>query len=123
MRHFAQRVLQERGYRVLAFADPGLALEAATRDPAAYDALVTDVIMPAISGPALAERIASDPPGAAGPLHVRLRGRHAPGRAPRRPLAKPFSSGDLADAVAALFGSGGLNAATSPGSRSSPVSR
>ena len=106
VRHFAQRVLQGRGYRVLAFADPGLALEAATRDPASYDALVTDVIMPAISGPALAERIASVHPG----LPVLFMSGYGAGTLPAgapRPLAKPFSSGDLADAVAALFGRAG----------------
>ena len=103
VRHFAQRVLEERGYRVLAFDDPGLALEAATRDPASYDALVTDVIMPAISGPALAERVAAVHPG----LPVLFMSGYEAGELPEgapRPLAKPFSSGDLAGAVAALFG-------------------
>ena len=103
VRLFAQRALQEHGYRVLAFADPGLALEAAIRDPSTFDALVTDVVMPAISGPALAERIASVRPG----LPVLFMSGYEAGTLPAgapAPLAKPFSALDLADAVGALFG-------------------
>ena len=57
VRQFAQRVLEGHGYLVRAFGDPVAALEEATRDPGSYDALVTDVVMPALRGPALAERI------------------------------------------------------------------
>ena len=49
VRLFAQRVLQDYGYRVLAFADPGVALDAVIGDPGAFDALVTDVVMPTIA--------------------------------------------------------------------------
>lgn len=57
MRLFARHVLQEPGHKVAAFAEPGFALEAAIADPTRFDALVTDIVMPAMSGPALAERI------------------------------------------------------------------
>lgn len=102
VRIFAQRVLDDHGYRVLAFGDPGVALDAAISDPGAFDALVTDVVMPTMSGPTLAERIAAIRPD----LPVLFMSGHGgnvlPAGAPP-PLAKPFSAGDLADAVGALF--------------------
>jgi CheY-like chemotaxis protein len=102
VRLFAQRVLQQHGYRVLAFGDPVVALDAAIRDPTSYDALVTDVIMPVLSGPTLAERITATRPG----LPVLFMSGYEAGALPAGappPLAKPFSSRDLADAVGALF--------------------
>ena len=103
VRIFAQRVLDDHGYRVLAFGDPAVALDAAISDPGAFDALVTDVVMPTMSGPTLAERIAAIRPD----LPVLFMSGHGgnvlPAGAPP-PLAKPFSAGDLADAVGALFG-------------------
>jgi CheY-like chemotaxis protein len=102
VRIFAQRVLDDHGYRVLAFGDPAVALDAAISDPGAFDALVTDVVMPTMSGPTLAERIAAIRPD----LPVLFMSGHGgnvlPAGAPP-PLAKPFSAGDLADAVGALF--------------------
>jgi PAS domain S-box-containing protein len=100
---FAQRVLQAHGYRVLAFGDPVVALDAAIRNPTSYDALVTDVIMPVISGPTLAERIAAARPG----LPVLFMSGYEAGALPAGappPLAKPFTARDLAAAVGALFG-------------------
>ena len=102
VRLFAQRVLKDCGYRVIAFGDPSLALDFAIRDPNSYDALVTDVIMPAISGSKLAERIALLRPD----LPVLFMSGYEAGALPRAapaPLAKPFSAHDLLDAVAALF--------------------
>jgi PAS domain S-box-containing protein len=103
VRLFAQRVLQGHGYRVLAFGDPREALDFAIRDPTLYDAVVTDVIMPAISGSKLAERIALIRPG----LPVLFMSGYEAGALPDgapTPLAKPFSAGELVDAVDNLFG-------------------
>ena len=103
VRVFAQRVLQKRGYQVLAFADPVVALQAAASNPSAYDALVTDVMMPTMNGPALAEHIASVREG----LPVLFMSGYNTAALPTgtpRPLAKPFSARDLAIAVGALFG-------------------
>jgi PAS domain S-box-containing protein len=103
VRLFAQRVLQQHGYLVLAFGDPVVALDAAIRDPTSYDALVTDVIMPVISGPTLAERITASRPE----LPVLFMSGYEAGALPAGappPLAKPFSARDLAVAVGALFG-------------------
>jgi CheY-like chemotaxis protein len=103
VRLFAQRVLQGHGYRVLAFGDPREALDFATRDPTLYDAVVTDVVMPAMSGSKLAERIALIRPE----LPVLFMSGYEAGALPDgapTPLAKPFSAGELVDAVDNLFG-------------------
>ena len=102
VRLFAQRVLQNHGYRVLAFGDPGLALESAVGDPSVCDALVTDVVMPAMSGPALAERINQLRPGLPILFMSGFGGSALPAGA-SMPLAKPFSGPELTDAVGALF--------------------
>ena len=103
VRRFAQRVLQGSGYRVVAFSDPGAALEAVMADPSSFDALVTDVVMPTMSGPSLAERIEAVRPRLPA-LYISGYGAKAllAGAPPR--LAKPFSGGELAQAVGALFG-------------------
>ena len=59
--------------------------------------------MPSISGPALAERIAAIRPD----VPVLFMSGYEAGSLPAgssRPLAKPFTAFDLADAVGALFG-------------------
>ena len=103
VRLFAQRVLKDCGYRVIAFGDPSLALLTLVRDPNSCDALVTDVIMPAISGSKLAERIALVRPDLPVLFMSGYEAGALPGAAPP-PLAKPFSVQDLIDAVEALFG-------------------
>jgi signal transduction histidine kinase/integral membrane sensor domain MASE1 len=103
VRAFAQRVLEADGYRVIAFGDPAGALDALSRDPGSVDALITDVVMPTMSGPALAERIAGAHPG----LPILFMSGYAAGELPpgaRPPLAKPFGAQDLLDAAGALFG-------------------
>jgi two-component system cell cycle sensor histidine kinase/response regulator CckA len=57
VRHLARRVLEAGGYFVLAAEHAAEALEIAARHPGAIDLLVTDVIMPGMSGPRLSERL------------------------------------------------------------------
>ena len=116
VRRFAQRVLQSSGYRVFAFGDPGAALKAVMADPGSFDALVADVVMPTMSGPNLAERIETVRPRLPA-LYISGYGAKPllAGAPPR--LAKPFSGGDLAEAVGALFGrapSGSIGNPASP---------
>jgi CheY-like chemotaxis protein len=56
VRRIAQRVLEADGYTVLSAGDPHEALAlAARRDP--IHVLLTDVVMPGMSGPKLAQRL------------------------------------------------------------------
>jgi CheY-like chemotaxis protein len=103
VRVFAQRVLENHGYKVRAFGDPGAALEAATSDPNGFAALVTDIVMPTMSGPALAEKITTLRPD----LPVLFMSGYEAGALPTGapvPLSKPFGAGELARAVGAMFG-------------------
>jgi PAS domain S-box-containing protein len=63
VRNFVEAVLTDRGYRVLSTALPRDALELAMRRHEQIDALVTDVIMPQMSGPELVERVEAARPG------------------------------------------------------------
>ena len=58
IRALACEMLEGYGYRTLAAASGEEALGLAVRHPGAIDLLLTDVVMPGLSGPALAERFA-----------------------------------------------------------------
>lgn len=57
IRMLLEDVLSEAGHRILAAADGRAALELATEYTGAVDLLITDVVMPEMSGPDLASRI------------------------------------------------------------------
>ncbi|HLA79491.1 MAG TPA: ATP-binding protein [Vicinamibacteria bacterium] len=63
VRRLALEVLRSRGYTVLEAARPQAALEAATRHPGPIHLLVTDVVMPGMDGPTLAQRLLELRPG------------------------------------------------------------
>jgi len=63
VREMASRALRAQGYRLLAAADGASALEVARAEPGAIDLLVTDVIMPDMTGRALAQALAAERPG------------------------------------------------------------
>jgi len=50
----APHMLQSLGYRVKAFTSPGMALECFKHQPAAFDLLITDQVMPVMTGAELA---------------------------------------------------------------------
>jgi PAS domain S-box-containing protein len=100
------RTLAEHGFEVLEAADGQQALALAGAPGRALDLLVTDVVMPGLSGPALAARMRA--------LFPRLRillvsgySEEAVDLAPLRPgarfLAKPFTHGELLAEVAESF--------------------
>ena len=57
VRRLASRVLRARGYRVLEASDGGDALRLVDRHGGPLDLVLTDIIMPGLSGPALVERL------------------------------------------------------------------
>jgi PAS domain S-box-containing protein len=61
VRSFASRVLELAGYRVVVAADGATAIELATAEP--IQLLLTDIVMPGISGHELATRLTSLQPG------------------------------------------------------------
>jgi two-component system, cell cycle sensor histidine kinase and response regulator CckA len=63
VRSLAQRILSSNGYRVEAARDGREAEELASRLGDEVDLLLSDVVMPQISGPALVERLRSSRPG------------------------------------------------------------
>jgi PAS domain S-box-containing protein len=107
VRRLAKTVLERRGYRVLEAQHGRAGLAVAAGANHAVDLVVSDVIMPGLGGPEMADALAERHPG----LRVlfisgytdRAReqlGSPGPGRAF---LAKPFTPAELADAVRALI--------------------
>jgi PAS domain S-box-containing protein len=62
LREVSRRILERGGYEVIAAANGPEALLAAERHSGPIDLLLTDVIMPQMPGPALAERLVSEWP-------------------------------------------------------------
>jgi PAS domain S-box-containing protein len=59
VREYSSRVLERKGFRVLAMANSDEALAWLRDNDEPIDALVTDVVMPGLSGPQLAQQVAS----------------------------------------------------------------
>jgi CheY-like chemotaxis protein len=91
------KALSSRGYEVHAASDPVKALELAKAHPC-FDLVVSDVIMPEMSGPELVRRIAQICPGAA---VVLMSGNVAAEAIPERTafISKPFLITDLFSVV------------------------
>ena len=108
VRSLAREVLERAGYRVLAVADPEQALAAAGSHPGPIDLLLTDLVMPGMSGRRLAGLLRQRRPEAkvlycSGYLDegAALNG----GLEPGTPfLAKPFRPADLLRAVREALG-------------------
>jgi CheY-like chemotaxis protein len=102
-------LLEAAGYRVTAASEPAAALEmfdAARRDGSYFDLLITDIVMPGMSGKRLADRIHEEEPAL--PV-LFLSGqpddepsRHEIARDYVPLLRKPFSMERLLDAIEAL---------------------
>jgi two-component system cell cycle sensor histidine kinase/response regulator CckA len=103
LRALAVRALASNGYRCFEAADAAEALVVVSREQAQLDLVVTDVVMPGLSGGALGQRLAAIRPtlpvlytsGYSGEEAVR-RGLLTEGRPF---LQKPFAPGDLARRV------------------------
>ena len=91
LRVMIREILEGAGYTVLEAADPEEALPRSSTLDAPIHLLLTDVVMPRMSGPELARSVRADAARAQGALHVRLhRRRHRPSRGAGRghPLAR-----------------------------------
>ena len=104
LRDVAQRLLTRAGYQVEGFPD-GASLLAALPGMAAPDVLLTDVVLPGLSGPEIADEVQAAVPGIAvvfmsGYTAGLMGGREVPGGV----LAKPFSATTLVDAVERALG-------------------
>jgi CheY-like chemotaxis protein len=63
LRDLVRKVLAQRGYRVLTAGDGAAALAEVERHAAPVDLVLTDVIMPQMSGPALVAQLRARHPG------------------------------------------------------------
>ncbi len=99
IREVTRRVLQRNGYTVVTVPTGTQAIDALDRLPE-VDLLLTDVVMPQMSGKELAERITTLRPGVRGALHVGLRPGSArfpgPSRRRRRPGGEALHRTDVA---------------------------
>ena len=91
IREPAVEILESRGYQVLSAPDATQALTLSDEHPGPIHILVTDVVMPGLSGSQLAGQLLRRRPGAAGALHLRLPGglHRPPRRAQRGPALPP----------------------------------
>jgi len=103
IRKIAAEVLRNNGYVVVEAQDAGEALVAAAKNRSGFDLLLTDVAMPKVSGPELAQKLTADHPDL--PVlymtgfadHLLGRGAMVPAGA--KLLEKPFVPDSLLEAV------------------------
>jgi two-component system cell cycle sensor histidine kinase/response regulator CckA len=120
VRNLVEEMLADDGYAVLAAASGGEALELARTHAAEIDVLVTDIVMPGLSGQQLAAQLVEERPGlrvlfASGYAEdaIATHGVLRPGTAF---LEKPFTAPELATTLRQL-----LDAAPSNGARQLPA--
>jgi PAS domain S-box-containing protein len=103
VRALAARILTEAGHRVLEVADPVRALALAEEHQGPIDVLLTDMVLPRLSGSELARRVRSERPETA---VVFVSGYPQSGQEARPLLRKPFTPDSL---LAAVRDAGGLD--------------
>ena len=110
VREVVERMLEQGGYNVLAAASPAEAIEI-VQSGARIDVLLTDVLLPEMSGHVLARKIHALRPNlplvyTSGYVNDDVDERGAAQRAPRH-LEKPFSAEELAAAIGGALGHAG----------------
>ncbi len=107
LRRIVERILRHAGYTVLAAENAETALELFRRDPRRVDLLLTDVVMPGMSGPQLVQEcktVRSDLPVLFMSGYPDRVSSGPSGRLPASPLLdKPFSPEGLTTAVARVL--------------------
>jgi CheY-like chemotaxis protein len=103
LRHYMARVMADEGYRVLMAADGIEALAMLERGDSRVDLVITDVLMPLMTGPELAAQLAAQllPP----PV-LFVSGGHGMGDVPGPILQKPFLPAELSALVRSLINGG-----------------
>ncbi|MFC3227395.1 ATP-binding protein, partial [Marinibaculum pumilum] len=109
VRLFAARSLRNKGYTVMEAASGEAALELSRAFAGPIHALVTDVVMPNMDGPTLAQEVLRQRPGLAvvfmsGYAEDAVRQTLSGGELPSTFLQKPFTLNDLAVTVRAALG-------------------
>jgi CheY-like chemotaxis protein len=100
LRRYMTRVLEEEGYRVLLAEDGNEALALLKRYLPRVHLVVTDVLLPRMTGPELAIRVALQPTP---PPVLFVSGGHNLGELPGPILWKPFLATELVAAVSSLI--------------------
>ncbi len=110
LRELATQIFSELGYQSESYADGAAAWEAFHAHPERYDALLTDEVMPNLTGSDLAARISALKPGL--PIFL-VTAYCSPGLELRahqagvlRVLSKPYRRADLAEAFGKALGAG-----------------
>lgn len=95
-----RKALEYRGWRVLSARSGEEALNIAARSEAPVDILVTDVLMPTMSGPMLAQRLRKEHPGLPGLfMSGYLDAAHMREIGEAHVVMKPFSTSQLLEAI------------------------
>jgi DNA-binding response OmpR family regulator len=100
VRQYIARVLEDEGYRVLLAEDASAALALLRRYMPRIHLVVTDVLLPRMTGPELAMRVALQPNP---PPVLFVSGGHNLGELPGPILWKPFLPMELIAAVSSLM--------------------
>ncbi|MDX2122819.1 MAG: response regulator [Gemmatimonadota bacterium] len=111
VRNLTRRVLEQHGYTVLSAPNGEIALELAEAREGVIHLLLTDVVMPGLSGPRLAEILVAERPGLrclfmSGYAASALGSRHLQ-QGERSFLQKPFTSGQLLQRLRETLGAPG----------------
>lgn len=106
--HMTSTILEKRGYVVLAASSPSEAIRLAESYPRRIDLLLTDVVLPEMNGPDLAERLLSARPGLKCLFMSGYTGdaitHHGILKDGVRFIQKPFSHSELATRIRAILG-------------------
>ena len=99
VRALIAEVLRGSGYHVVVAADGDAAIALLERATRPVDLLVTDVVMPVMSGTDLAARVTELVADHAGAVRLRIRTRGSPSLRGAPLVAKPLHRAELLDAV------------------------
>ena len=100
LRAYLTRLLEDEGYHVVTAADGSEAWAVLDGAESPVGLVITDVVMPSMTGPELAARLAEQP---ASPPILFMSGSHTGTDLPGPLLAKPFESDDLTRLVHELI--------------------